>query len=61
VGRALEIWRYLGGAVAALMLAASQIEPNPLPGWVYPTVAVLALLTLGASVYADWRARRRGP
>jgi hypothetical protein len=61
VGRALEVWRFLGGAVAAVMLASSQIEPNPLPGWVYVVVAVLALVTLAASIYADWRTRRRTP
>ena len=54
----LEIWRYLGAAVAAVMLGASQLDPNPLPAWVFPVVAVLALLTLGWSVFVDWRRRR---
>jgi len=34
-----EIWRYLGAAVSAALLAASQIQPNPLPAWVFPVVA----------------------
>ncbi len=56
--QALEIWRFLGAAIAAVLLASSQIEPNPLPGWVFPVVAVLALLSVGAAIVADWRARR---
>ncbi len=56
--QALEIWRFLGAAVAAVLLASSQLDPNPLPGWVFPVVAVLALATAGAAIVADWRARR---
>jgi hypothetical protein len=58
VRQGLEIWRYLGAAVAAVMLGAAQLDPNPLPAWVFPVVAVLALLTLGWSVFVDWRRRR---
>ncbi len=54
----LEIWRLIGGAIAAGLLAASQIEPNPLPAWVFPLVAGIALLSV-AVPYLVERLRRR--
>ena len=42
----LEIWRLLGAAISALLLGASQLDPNPLPAWVFPVVGGIALLSL---------------
>jgi hypothetical protein len=42
----LEVWRLLGAALAAALLAASQLDPNPLPAWVFPLVGGLALLSV---------------
>ncbi|HZR97500.1 MAG TPA: hypothetical protein VFE37_02270 [Chloroflexota bacterium] len=58
MSRFWEIWRLLGGAIAAVLLAASQIQPNPLPAWVFPVVAGLALLSLVVSLVIDRRQRR---
>ena len=55
---AWEIWRYLGPAIAALFLGASQIQPNPLPGWLFPVVAALALVSMAAAYLHERRARR---
>lgn len=44
--QALEVWRFLGAALAAVLLAASQLDPNPLPAWVFPLVGGLALLSV---------------
>ena len=52
-----EIWRYLGPAIAATFLGASQIQPNPLPGWLFPLVAVLALVSTAAAYLAERRGR----
>ena len=52
-----EIWRYLGPAIAAMFLGASQIQPNPLPGWLFPLVAVLALVSTAAAYLAERRGR----
>ncbi|HZU07037.1 MAG TPA: hypothetical protein VFB73_13810 [Chloroflexota bacterium] len=46
VRRAWDLWRFLGGAIAALLLAASQLDPNPLPAWVLVITGVLALLSV---------------
>jgi len=54
-----EIWRYLGAAVSAALLAASQIQPNPLPAWVFPVVGGIALLTVGLAYVLDRRERGR--
>jgi hypothetical protein len=54
----LEIWRLLGAAIAALLLGASQLAPNPLPAWVFPVVAGIALLSV-AVPFAIERLRRQ--
>ncbi len=54
----LEIWRFLGAAIAAVLLASSQLQPNPLPAWVFPVVAGIALLSV-AVPYLVERLRRR--
>ena len=53
-----EIWRYLGSAIAAVLLAASQLNPNPLPAWVFALVAGLTLLSIAAAYVLDRRQRR---
>ena len=52
-----EIWRYLGPAIASMFLGASQIQPNPLHGWLFPLVAVLALVSTAAAYLAERRGR----
>jgi hypothetical protein len=42
----LEIWRLLGAAISAVLLGASQLDPNPLPAWLFPVVGAIALLSL---------------
>ncbi|HLH25087.1 MAG TPA: hypothetical protein VK066_21415 [Chloroflexota bacterium] len=55
MSRFWEVWRLLGGAIAAVLLAASQIQPNPLPAWVFPLVAGITLLSLGVALAMDRR------
>ena len=58
MSRLWEIWRLLGGAIAAVLLASSQLQPNPLPAWVFPVVAGIALLSLVVSFVLERRERR---
>lgn len=52
----LRIWWFLGPALTAALLAASQLQPNPLPWWVGPVFAVLVL----ASLVLGWWLDRSG-
>jgi hypothetical protein len=58
VRRFWEMWRLLGGAIAAVLLASSQLQPNPLPAWAFPIVAGIALLSLVVALVID-RGQRR--
>ena len=58
MSRVWEIWRFLGGAIAAVLLAASQLDPNPLPWWVFPVLGGLAVLSVATAYLLDRRARR---
>jgi hypothetical protein len=58
VSRIWELWRLLGGAIAAVLLASSQLQPNPLPAWVFPVVAGLTLLSVGVALVLERRQRR---
>ena len=53
-----EIWRLLGGVLCAALLAASQLNPNPLPAWVFPVVGGLTLLAVAVPFLIE---RRRRP
>jgi hypothetical protein len=57
VSRFWDVWRLIGMAVSAALLGASQLQPNPLPTWVYPVVAAIALLSLLAALVIDRRQR----
>lgn len=58
VRTAWELWRYLGAAIAAVMLASSQLQPNPLPTWVFPVVAVVSLVGVAVSFVVERRRDR---
>lgn len=58
VNRFWEIWRLVGMAVSAALLGASQLQPNPLPAWVFPIVAGITLLSLVVALIIDRRHRR---
>ena len=58
VSRFWELWRFLGGAIAAVLLASSQLQPNPLPTWVFPVVAGITLLSVVVALVIDRRQRR---
>jgi hypothetical protein len=58
MSRFWEIWRFLGGAIAALLLASSQLQPNPLPAWVFPVVAGITLVSLVVALVIDRHQRR---
>jgi hypothetical protein len=53
VRRAWDLWRFLGGAIAALLLAASQLDPNPLPSGVLVVVGVLTLLSVALALLLE--------
>lgn len=57
VRQVLEIWRLLGAAISALLLGASQLDPNPLPAWVFPVVGGIALLSVAVPFLIErvWR------
>jgi hypothetical protein len=59
VRQVLEIWRLLGAAIAALLLGASQLDPNPLPVWVFPVVAGIALLSVAVPFVVERLRRQR--
>jgi hypothetical protein len=56
--RAGDLWRLLGAAVSAVLLAASQLNPNPLPAWVFPVVGAIALLAVAVPFVIERRRRR---
>jgi hypothetical protein len=55
--RALQLWWFLGPALTAALLAANQLQPNPLPAW---GGLVLAVLVLASLLLGWWLDRRRG-
>ena len=55
----LEIWRLLGAAISALLLGASQLDPNPLPAWVFPVVGGIALLSVALPFVIERLRRQR--
>ena len=55
---ASEILRLLGMALSAILLGASQLNPNPLPAWVFAVVGGLALLAVAVPFLLE---RRRRP
>jgi hypothetical protein len=57
VSRFWEVWRLIGMAVSAALLGASQLQPNPLPAWVFPLVAGITLLSLVVSLVIARRQR----
>jgi hypothetical protein len=57
VSRFWEVWRLIGMAVSATLLGASQLQPNPLPAWVFPLVAGITLLSLVVSLLIARRQR----
>ena len=55
MSRFWEAWRLIGMAISAALLGASQLQPNPLPAWVYAAIGGITLLSLVVALFIERR------